>query len=570
MPVSFDDHVALLTTFIDRQHDIVGRIESGVLNVQGKDPARTRNRDAVDKTLHACFFDPQQRQHLRGQLTAAHLADGFEPVRAARLDPADLAVRACDYWDSHRWPGRNGRVAYARRLYAVFVFRQLEQLSLRIWDDSVERASGRLAQLQSLLDRLNAGTSPELLLRDAHWLIQTAQGALTRQLAPYFRTAERIAASLTEPERLAVHKAGARLAGGHLRSQHRYRMQEDGKAIDDAEVLAVTRNSNAMDGALLVRDLVFLLAAYQSARAAGDADARMDLADAILQGLSADPGLLLVRLDLLGPSTTVEDVFVERGPDGMRYTDLGKSHIELLARYGQLIGALAGHLKEDAAMCSPDGRPYSPFGIAYGFCADILANMALDTLMSQPSALSLEDTFDSSGDLEQKRLRAQRWAKLPARPQEREHFEYSAEWAAQVFRELTHGLEARAANGPRANGSSLPAARLFVVRESQPVESLPDGLLPAGIVSAQDHCVTSDVTRAFATGATAFPKSQIAVDRREGRFLASVDCDGTWFGVSKAILTMCTAQGKDALITGVPDAVVEVLRVTCPELIVVG
>ena len=61
----------------------------------------------------------------------------------------------------------------------------------------------------------------------------------------------------------------------------------------------------------------------------------------------------------------------------------------------------------------------------------------------------------------------------------------------------------------------------------------------------------------------------MANDRAEGRFLASADVDGAWFGVSKALLTIYISQGKDALITDVPSAVIDVLRLTCPDLLVV-
>jgi hypothetical protein len=81
--------------------------------------------------------------------------------------------------------------------------------------------------------------------------------------------------------------------------------------------------------------------------------------------------------------------------------------------------------------------------------------------------------------------------------------------------------------------------------------------------------VTSDLPRALASGATAFPKSQIVLDRKEGRFLASAEVDGKWFGVSKVLLTACLCQGRNALVTDVPDPVIEVLRLTCPELLVV-
>ena len=157
------------------------------------------------------------------------------------------------------------------------------------------------------------------------WLVQTAQGPLTKHLEPYFRIAAHIAGSFTEPVRLGLHAAGAKLAGGHLRSQLRYRALENNQQIDGPVNLAIARNSNSMDVALLVRDLVPLLRAYERACAAGEADVRLELADAILQGLSADPELLLTRLDLLPPCTMIEDLFVERGNDGRtRYTPLGQ------------------------------------------------------------------------------------------------------------------------------------------------------------------------------------------------------------------------------------------------------
>src|SRR5204863_7473738 len=164
-------------------------------------------------------------------------------------------------------------------------------------------------QIQALLDALNAAPAADALVRDARWLIQTAQGPLTRRLDPYFRIAERISSSFTTSGRLEIHKAGAVLTGGHLRSQLRLRAAEADRPADDPGVLATTRNSNSMDAALLVRDLVPLLGAY------GTGNDRLDLADAILQ-VSADPELFLTRLDLLTPSTMIEDLFIQGGVDG--------------------------------------------------------------------------------------------------------------------------------------------------------------------------------------------------------------------------------------------------------------
>ena len=402
--MNFGEHVALLREFLDRRQEIVEQIERLCCERTG---ART--------ILDSCF-SPDFRAScpdFKGQLAASHLADGFEPIAlegsSHDFDPVELIARAHQHWERHRWPGRNVRLRYAERLYSVFILRQLEHLSLRIWDEGDDGAADRLQEIQVLLDRLNDGTIADALVRDARWLIQTAQGPLTRRLEPYFRIAERISASFTDSRRLEIHKAGARLTSGHLRSQLRHRASETDRPIDDPDVLAITRNSNSMDAALLVRDLVPLLEAYGTA-CAGDAPERLTLADAILQAVSADPELLLTRLDLLGPCTMIEDLFIQHSEGGQpRYTPKGEAHRQLLESYAGLIGRHAESLQEDARSLDPRHGVYSPLGIAYGFCADILSNMALDTLLAQPAfGLTLEDMFASRGSLENKRARARR------------------------------------------------------------------------------------------------------------------------------------------------------------------
>lgn len=536
--MSFGAHAGVVGQFLDKRQEIVDQIDRGVLSV----------RDG------AGF--PRELSRLDEQLAACHLADGFEPTglggSSHDFNPPELAARAHQHWDRTRRPGRNARLAYAGRLYFVFILRQLERLSLRIWDAGRDRAAGRLEEIQALLDRLNADASADPLVRDARWLMQTAQGPLTRRLDPYFTIATHIPASFTASRRLEIHRAGAMLTSGHLRSQLRHRAAETGRPADDPEVLATTRNSNSLDAALLVSDLVPLLESYESAGHA--TGSRLGLADAIFQAVSADPELFLTRLDLLGPCTMIESLFIEAGEGGRaRYTALGDAHRDLLDSYAALIGRNAAALREDARRLDPRDRAYSPLGIVYGFCADILSNMALDTLLSQPSfGLALEDMFDSLNGPENKRARTEGWK---ARLGTRNPIDYSDAWAAQAFDRAMSALAARAGHRDRANASEVPGARLFV-------ESAPEGTL-----SAQEHCVTSDLQRALATGATAFPKGQIVSDRNEGRFLASAEADGKWFGISKVVLTMCTSQGKDARVTGIPPSVVDVLHLTCPGLL---
>jgi hypothetical protein len=375
------------------------------------------------------------------------------------------------------------------------------------------------------------------------------------------------------------------LAGGHLRSQLRHLSWRTGWAFDDPHLLALTRSSNSMDMALLVRDLVPLLDAYTAACARQDADMRLALADAILQGLSADPELLLTRLDLLGPSTMIEDLFLDRSDAGSTfalpshiatadkapgYTEMGEVHRTCLARYGELVGRAAAALQQDSHEFNPARAAYSPLGIVYGFCADLISNMVLNTLCSPtPPDLSLEDLFMSRGRLEEKRTQAHEWERLPKGDRERAPFEHATEWAAQMHARLAQALETRAVCPGEPNASMVPKARVYVVPRGAAIDSLSDGVLSSGMVSGQEHCLTSDVTRARTSGATALPADRLVADRAEGRFLACVHSEGAWFGISKVPLTLLTSQGKDVLMTDVPSGVIDVLRRVTPELLVV-
>lgn len=160
---SFSVHVALLDQFLTRRADIVDRIEEKLLNVRGKETERIRNRTHFDRLLNDCFFAlpglAPDLVCLKGQLAAMHLADGFEPIQLDRFsiefDPLDLIIRAYEHWGANRWPGRSGRLMWAQVVYSAFVIRQLESLSLRVWDEGNMQAGNCLQQLQALLDRLN-------------------------------------------------------------------------------------------------------------------------------------------------------------------------------------------------------------------------------------------------------------------------------------------------------------------------------------------------------------------------------------------------------------------------------
>ena len=180
---------------------------------------------------------------------------------------------------------------------------------------------------------------------------------------------------------------------------------------------------------------------------------------------------------------------------------MGEAHREYLARYGELVGRTAESLQKDSAAFDPAHAAYSPLGVVYGFCADLFSNMVLNTLRSPSSPdLSLEDLFISRERLEEKRTQAHEWERLPKGEGEPDPFEYSTEWAAQMYARLAGALEARAARPAEPNASRFRSRVSMLCRVASRSTRCPKARLPAGIVSAQEHCLTSDVTRARTSG----------------------------------------------------------------------
>ena len=546
----------------------MGGIEQ-LLNAKGKGGRPLRDYAHLQRALTSAFSDvrglPPDLVQLSGDLQARRRG-AFEPIPVENisngvLDPVEFVGRAYDHWEHTGWPGRNIRTTYAHTVYALFILKQLEDLSLLMLEQPPEQTERCLHDIQSLLDRLNAARIPNVpvFVRDARWLILTAQSAATQDVRPYFAIAQQLSRSLTDADRLEVHKADAKMIGGHLRSQLRYQTAQRGVSIDDLDILAYTRTSNAMDNALLVYDLVPVLEAYDTACRGRDTAGRLALADAIFQGLSAGPELFLTRLDLLTPCTILEHLFVERGGDGrVRYTTLGEAHMERLSRYGELIGRLGKSLEDDAATLAPSPDGYSPYGIIYGFASDILGNMAMRALIAKSSLeFSLEDAFIASHDRDTRLAWTTAWKSAFHAGGERAILEYSHEFADQIDRRLRNALHALTT----PEDQPLPAGRVFVVPSSVAVGALPHGVLPEGVVPAQEFVYgTADQNG----------EHDIAFDRREGRCLVSYEADGEWLAVSKSVLTYVIGQGQDALITDIDPKGIEVLRLTCPGVVVLS
>jgi hypothetical protein len=567
--VPFQAHVGLLHTFLAHRDLIVEGIQS-ILNAQQKPVQHLQDRSQLLRLFEDCFFFhswvTREQAALRGRLQEAHWASGFKPrdmpgIPNDMFDPADMMTRAFNQWRHTRWPGRNGRVRFAQTLFNLYIVRCLTLLDMRLWDGP-DAASDRITQLQALLDQLwkSSPSDQPVLVRDARWLVPVAQSPTTDELGPYFEIAGKIAGSLAEDDRVEIHKATVVMAGGHLRSQLRH-FNMQGTPLDDHGLLLNTRRSNALDCAMTMQALVSLLDAYVRAIDQGDERSRIDLADAICQGISPDPDLFVNRLDLLGAYSMIEHLFVTTDSDGSAvYTPLGQRHLALVQRYSTLLDRIAPNLAVDCARFRPVAGSYSPYGVMYGFSSNLLEHMTVKSL--QPDAetrFSLEDVFVGLAAGPERLAWVSGWRKLPHISQEvQQMYQYPAQFAQYMFDRVEQALRQRA-----SGDSAACPGRLFVVAEDDAGAKE----AAASIAELPVGCrLSSDPGMVAANKAQSVEESRLLLDRNEGEFLVSYQTPGGWTAISKDILTDVLGAGRDARVE-LPRSTAEVLKLMCPDLI---
>ena len=574
--VPFQAHIELLQFFLAHRDEIVERIQ-GVLNAQRRPIEYLQDGSLLSRHFEDCFFTltvvTHSQSRLRGQLEEAHWASGFRPrelpgLHNGLVDPAEMMIRAFHLWQQTRWPGRNGRIRYAHTLFNLYVISSLELLSMRLWDAGSSTASDRLSQVQGVLDQLWSTTQADqpVLVRDARWLIQLAQSPATDDLGAYFDVAERIAETLPAEARIEIHKAGVRMAGGHLRSQIRYYSMKKAVSLDEESLIRNTRTSNALDFALLIQDLVPLLEAYENAWHSDDGRRRLELADAICQGISPDPELFLNRVELLGAYSMLEHLFITTDSDGYAvYTPMGRRHVQLFNEYEARIGRVSKPLLDDCPHFRPVNGASSPYGVLYGFSSNLIEHMVLKTL--QPDAVthfSLEDVFVGGDASTDKLAWVSGWRKLPHLKREVEGlFEYPQQFAEDIFDRVEHALR-RCVAGVEAN-AVVRTGRLFILPgESLQADSkaslIPD--LPVRYIGS------SDMQLVAAQKAVYQAEPDLLSDRREGKCVLSYKTPGGWVAIRKAILTEVLGAGRDVKIVGLPSVAVEVLKLMCPTLVI--
>src|SRR5690606_19752942 len=199
------------------------------------------------------------------------------------------------------------------------------------------------------------------------------------------------------------------------------------------------------------------------------------LAGAILQGISADPQLFLNRIDLLGPYTMIEPLFIAIDAQGHAgYTPMGQRHVELLREYGTRIATAAPWLQEDCATFRPVAGSYSPYGVIYGFSSNITEHMVLKTLVPEEvPPFSLEDAFTDGNAGSGKLEWVSGWRKLPHISRDmQQKFDYPQQFAAQIFARIEDAL--RTGAGGQAS-AAFPTGRLFI----EPAGGHPDAIAAA-------------------------------------------------------------------------------------------
>ena len=558
--VPFQAHVELLQLFLVHRDAIVESIQ-GLLNAQRNPSAYLQDGPLLSRHFEDCFFTltaltPDQSQ-LRGQLKNAHWASGFKPsampgMHNDLVDPGEMMVRGFHLWRQTRWPGRNGRARYAHTLFNSYLLRCLELLSMRLWDAGASRAGARLAQIQGVLDQVwkSSPTDQPVLVRDARWLIPLALSPTTDELAAYFTVAEHIAATPAQEDRLEICKASVQMAGGHLRSQLRHYILKQGVALDENSLVLSARSSNALDLALTIQGLVPLLQSYEQAWRSGEQQRRLALADAICQGISADPELFVNRVDLLRAYSMIEYLFIATDGDAQTvYTPVGQRHLQLLDEYAALINRVAKRLHEDCVHFRPVDGAYSPYGVIFGFSSNLTEHMALKALQPETTTpFSVEDVF-AAGNAD-KLAWVSGWRKLPhIDPQVQRLFDYPQQFAQDMFARIEHSLRTHVADA--GVNPAVRTGRLFILSAEDPAADSQAALIPELPI----RYIKS------------YEESRLLHDRQEGTFLVSYQTSRGWVAITKDVLTEVLGAGCDVKIGGLSRATVGVLRLMCPNLV---
>lgn len=567
----FQACAAMLQDFLQQRDAIVARIDT-LLNCQKMPLDYQQDAARLSRLFKACFHSLPGRAHehaaLCEQLEQARCDMGFRPRASAGndiIDPAQMLLRALHLWRQTRWPGQKGRLRYAHTLYNLYLLRCLMLCLLRLWDEPAAGVPARLGQLQQLLDAVwqRSPADQPRLVRNVCWLLPVALSPTTDALGGYFDVAARVADSFSAADRCETQRAWVQTGAGHLCAQLRHLSVQRGVTPDDHELVLLTRRSNALDVALLVEGLVTLMEAYAQSLQQDDSAQRQQLALAICHGFAPDPELFVQRLDLLGPYSMIEMLFISTSDDGRcDYTPAGRRHLALLQRYAGLLPSLLQPLLDDLQRSRHAAHDYLPQGALFGFSSNLLELMAFKTLqLDSELRYGLEDVF-TPGDAS-KREWVNSWRRLPhVKPEVAQQYEYPQDFVDAMLTRVQRVLQQRLA----AEWTAPTAGRLQLLSQG--------AAWPSALQQVQDlarpFVLASDAAEVATGRAAAMDAGDLQHCRMEGEFLVSYATTAGWVAIGKDLLTDVLGAGHDARLAGLPPAAANTLCLMCPALVVLN
>jgi hypothetical protein len=194
-----------------------------------------------------------------------------------------------------------------------------------------------------------------------------------------------------------------------------------------------------------------------------------------------------------------------------------------------------------------------------------MEHMALKTL--QPDAVkhfSLEDVFVGGEANTDKLAWVSGWRKLPHIQREvAKLFEYPQQFAEDIFDRIEQALRRRVSDDEP--NTAVRTGRLFIVpgddlHTDSKASLIPD--LPVRYIGS------SDMQLVAAHKADPHDQAQLLHERIEGEFVISYETSGGWVAITKDILTEVLGAGHDVKIVGLPLVAAGVLRLMCPNLVI--
>jgi len=351
-----------------------------------------RSAIAADAADSKDFAEGLRR--LRDSMRANAWSAGSQRINLERfVNVFDDRTRRDGFHVLHDWDGKADRVnedvipvdvltyvmhlrgaeAPDQRALAILVdyyfFHILALFSLRIWDEG--DADANLDRLDHLLQALQGRDgSGQRFAANAETLILVATSHFELRERGYDRLLARVR-TLNETHRVAIALGHAASMGCHLRFGFEATYGRD---------TLVMRNDNVADYPWLCFALATLMQEYSCRKADGRDDPDDAVAEAILNGLSAD-----ARAFVGDPPASLSSCEGERAAFRERFHAYRNDLLATFARY------------------RPSERSFSPLSFFFNFSHNVVKGIVIDALLrGEPWALTLNELLTANGEGEPK------------------------------------------------------------------------------------------------------------------------------------------------------------------------